>query len=163
MRRNDYDVTDSIRTTDPQAVGTEVFRIYRELYNGTPVPELERAFPDHAALYAGRNPDYLRRCAPLLAVAKRSSPRTRRLSSTRGRVPRADSSRTGHQPAGFSSRQPAPHGSEGNRSQPYGVDRKRRNAGLRRERPMRARRFTRSSASRSARPSWATQRTVSRP
>src|SRR3954462_3127994 len=59
MRRNDYDVTDSIRTTDPQAVGSEVFRIYRGLYNGTPVPELERAFPDHAALYGGRHPDYL--------------------------------------------------------------------------------------------------------
>jgi hypothetical protein len=59
MRRNDYDVTDSIRTTDPQAVAGEVVRIYRGLYNGTPVPELERAFPDHAALYAGRNPDYL--------------------------------------------------------------------------------------------------------
>jgi len=59
MRRNDYDVTDSIRTTDSQAVGTEVVRIYRGLYNGTPVPELERAFPDHAALYGGRHPDYL--------------------------------------------------------------------------------------------------------
>ena len=58
MRRSDYDVTDSIRTTDPQAVGSEVFRIYRGLYNGTPVPELERAFPDHAALYGGRHPDY---------------------------------------------------------------------------------------------------------
>jgi hypothetical protein len=59
MRRNDYDVTDSVRTTDPQAVATEVLRIYRGLYNGTPVPELERAFPDHAALYGGRHPDYL--------------------------------------------------------------------------------------------------------
>jgi hypothetical protein len=59
MRRNDYDVTDSIRTTDPQAVGTEVVRIYRGLYNGVPVPELERAFPDTAALYGGRHPDYL--------------------------------------------------------------------------------------------------------
>jgi hypothetical protein len=59
MRRNDYDVTDSIRTTDPAAVGTEVVRIYRGLYNGVPVPELERAFPDTAALYGGRHPDYL--------------------------------------------------------------------------------------------------------
>jgi hypothetical protein len=59
MRRNDYDVTDSIRTTDPEAVGGEVVRIYRGIYNGTPVPELERAFPDTAALYAGRHPDYL--------------------------------------------------------------------------------------------------------
>jgi hypothetical protein len=59
MRRSDYDVTDSIRTTDPAAVGAEVVRIYRSLYNGTPVPELERAFPHHADLYAGRHPDYL--------------------------------------------------------------------------------------------------------
>ena len=59
MRRSDYDVTDSVRTTDPAAVGAEVLRIYRGLYNGRPVPELERAFPDHAALYAGRHPDYL--------------------------------------------------------------------------------------------------------
>ena len=59
MRRSDYDVTDSIRTTDPTAVGREVLRIYRGLYNGTPVPELERAFPEHEALYLGRHPDYL--------------------------------------------------------------------------------------------------------
>jgi hypothetical protein len=59
MRRSDYDVTDSIRTTDPEAVGGEVLRIYRTLYNGTPVPELERAFPDTSALYQGRHPDYL--------------------------------------------------------------------------------------------------------
>jgi len=59
MRRNDHDVTDSIRTTDPEAVGGAVVRIYRGIYNGTPVPELERAFPDHADLYAGRHPDYL--------------------------------------------------------------------------------------------------------
>jgi hypothetical protein len=59
MRRSDYDVTDSIRTTDPAAVGTEVLRIYRGLYNGTPVPELERAFPEHASLYLGQHPDYL--------------------------------------------------------------------------------------------------------
>jgi hypothetical protein len=58
MRRNDYDVTDSVRTTDPAAVGAEVLRIYRGIYNGTPVPELERAFPDTADLYAGRHPDY---------------------------------------------------------------------------------------------------------
>jgi hypothetical protein len=59
MRRSDYDVTDSIRTTDPAAVGGEVLRIYRTLYNGTPVPELERAFPDTGSLYWGRHPDYL--------------------------------------------------------------------------------------------------------
>jgi len=59
MRRNDHDVTDSIRTTDAAAVGGEVLRIYRTLYNGAPVLELERAFPDTAALYGGLHPDYL--------------------------------------------------------------------------------------------------------
>ena len=56
MRRNDYDVTDSIRTTDPEAVAGEVVRIYRTLYNGTPVPELERAFRTTSSLYPGRHP-----------------------------------------------------------------------------------------------------------
>ena len=59
MRRNDHDVTDSIRTTDPEAVGGAVVRIYRGIYNGTPVPELERAFGDLGRLYSGEHPDYL--------------------------------------------------------------------------------------------------------
>ena len=32
MRRSDYDVTDSIRTTDPEAVATEVGRIYKGMF-----------------------------------------------------------------------------------------------------------------------------------
>ncbi len=58
MRRNDYDVTDSIRTTDPQAVAAEVARIYRKLYEA-PAARVERAFRDAAKLYRGEHPEYL--------------------------------------------------------------------------------------------------------
>ena len=58
MRRNDYDVTDSIRTTDPVAVGSEVVRIYQSLFDNAPTGELDRAFADAAALYRGNHPDY---------------------------------------------------------------------------------------------------------
>src|SRR5689334_14865294 len=42
MRRNDYDVSDSVRTTDAAAVGAEVVRLFKGLYRGLPAPELER-------------------------------------------------------------------------------------------------------------------------
>ena len=58
MRRNDYDVTDSIRTTDCRAVGAEVMRIFRGLYGRASGAALERAFADIAALYRGEHPDY---------------------------------------------------------------------------------------------------------
>src|SRR5919201_3399957 len=58
MRRNDYDVTDSVRTTDPASVSAEVVRIYRGLYEDASARELEQAFPDIAALYRGEHPDY---------------------------------------------------------------------------------------------------------
>lgn len=58
MRRNDYDVTDSIRTTDPAAVAAEVVRIYRALYDNAPTGELDRGFADATALYRGKHPQY---------------------------------------------------------------------------------------------------------
>jgi hypothetical protein len=58
MRRNDFDVTDSIRTTDPAAVAGEVERIHRGLYPEAPFHDLARAFDDAAALYRGRHPLY---------------------------------------------------------------------------------------------------------
>ena len=65
MRRNDYDVTDRIRTTDLQAVSEEVLRLYRELYEGSPsgvgdAPSkaLEQAFHDIGRLYRGEHPGY---------------------------------------------------------------------------------------------------------
>jgi hypothetical protein len=57
MRRNDYDVSNSIRTTDAASVGTEVMRLFKGLY-GAPAPELERAFADAARLYRGEHPEY---------------------------------------------------------------------------------------------------------
>lgn len=66
MRRNDHDVTDTIRTTDLQQVAGEVMRVYRGLYegkpsrvSGTPSGAIERAFEDMGRLYVGDHPEYL--------------------------------------------------------------------------------------------------------
>jgi hypothetical protein len=58
MRRSDHDVTNSICTTEPAAVGAEVIRLFKGLYPGADAAQLERAFSDAAMLYAGRDPDY---------------------------------------------------------------------------------------------------------
>ena len=58
MRRSDHDVTNTIRTTDPQQVAGEVLRVYRALYEGTPADAIERAFEDLGRLYVGDHPDY---------------------------------------------------------------------------------------------------------
>jgi hypothetical protein len=58
LRRNDYDVTDRVRTTDPAAVSAEVVRLYRALFDPAPAGQLQRAFGDATALYQGRHPDY---------------------------------------------------------------------------------------------------------
>ena len=58
MRRNDYDVTDSVRTTDPASVSAEVMRIYRALYDKALGSELEQAFSEAATLYRGEHPEY---------------------------------------------------------------------------------------------------------
>ena len=58
MRRNEYDVTDKIRTTDLKQVAGEVLRLYHGLYNGTPSAAIERAFSDIGRLYIGENPEY---------------------------------------------------------------------------------------------------------
>ena len=66
MRRNDHDVTNTIRTTDLQQVAGEVVRVYRGLYDGTPAgandapsAAIERAFEDLGRLYVGDHPEYL--------------------------------------------------------------------------------------------------------
>jgi hypothetical protein len=58
QRRSDYDVTDSIKTTDPAAVASEVRRIYLDLFRKADVATLDRSFADFTALYAGEHPDY---------------------------------------------------------------------------------------------------------
>jgi hypothetical protein len=58
MRRNDHDVTDSIRTTDLKQVSGEVTRIYKGLYNGTPAAAIKRGFADIGRLYGGSYPGF---------------------------------------------------------------------------------------------------------
>ena len=58
MRRSDFDVTDTIRTTDPVAVGNEVMRLYRGVYPERESPQIERAFQDMVQYYRGKHPDY---------------------------------------------------------------------------------------------------------
>lgn len=59
MRRNDFDVTDTIRTTDADAVRTELLRLFRDLYQGAGTDALERVFGDVVRMYAGEHPDWL--------------------------------------------------------------------------------------------------------
>jgi hypothetical protein len=58
MRRSDFDVTDTICTTDPVTVGSEVMRLFHDLYPGKRSPQVERAFKDMALLYQGKHSDY---------------------------------------------------------------------------------------------------------
>jgi hypothetical protein len=59
MRRSNYDVSDSICTTDAVAVSAEVVRLFKGLYNGEAGTEpLERAFGDARRLYSGEHPHY---------------------------------------------------------------------------------------------------------
>jgi hypothetical protein len=57
-RRNDFDVTNRIQTTDPLSVRHEIARLFRLLYPGAPFAALERAFDDVVRLYAGEDPAY---------------------------------------------------------------------------------------------------------
>jgi hypothetical protein len=58
QRRSDYDVTNSVKTTDAAIVASEVRSIYLDLYRKPDVAALDRAFIDFAELYAGQHPDY---------------------------------------------------------------------------------------------------------
>ncbi|MGH8689130.1 MAG: hypothetical protein ACREVQ_15605 [Burkholderiales bacterium] len=58
MRRNDYDVTGRIRTTDPLAVGIEVLQLYQDLYPQANASPLRRAFDHTLRLYGGAHPAY---------------------------------------------------------------------------------------------------------
>lgn len=57
-RRNDYDVTDSVKTTDPDAVAAEVRRIYLDWYEKPGADSLNQPFENFALLYRGEHPDY---------------------------------------------------------------------------------------------------------
>jgi hypothetical protein len=57
-RRNEFDVSNRINTTDPVAVRVEVGRIHRGLYPEAPSPACLRAFDHVAALYRGESPAF---------------------------------------------------------------------------------------------------------
>lgn len=58
-RRNEFDVTNQVKTTDPVAVSNEVLRIYQELYLDPNPDALALAFADLTRLYLGKYPGYL--------------------------------------------------------------------------------------------------------
>jgi hypothetical protein len=57
-RRNDYDVTNRVNTTDPQDVSREICAIYQDLYQGATPENLGNAFSDLGQLYRGEWPGY---------------------------------------------------------------------------------------------------------
>ena len=57
-RRSDFDVTNSIKTTDPAAVAQEVRRIYLDLYRKAGAAGLQQPFRDFTAMYRGEHPEY---------------------------------------------------------------------------------------------------------
>ncbi len=57
-RRNDYDVTNRVNTTDPQVVSEAVCRIYQDLYQQENPRDLAQAFTDLARLYRGEYPGF---------------------------------------------------------------------------------------------------------
>lgn len=56
--RNNLDVSNSIDVTNPAAVNEAVGRIYAQLYPGTSVEAIDRAFSDLDSLYRGSYPGY---------------------------------------------------------------------------------------------------------
>jgi hypothetical protein len=57
-RRNDYDVTNRVNTTDPEDVSREICTIYQDLYQGATPEILGKAFTDLGQLYRGEYPGY---------------------------------------------------------------------------------------------------------
>ncbi len=57
-RRNDFDITNSINTTEPRDVSGEICRIYQELYQQAAPQTLDRAFTDLGRLYRGEYSGY---------------------------------------------------------------------------------------------------------
>lgn len=59
VRRNDFDVTNRIQTTDTAAVQREIARLFRLLYPGAAHAGMDHAFADIARIYRGDYPGYL--------------------------------------------------------------------------------------------------------
>jgi len=59
MRRSDYDVTNTVQTTNPASVAHEVLNIFQSLYPLYPVSPLEQAFRDWQRLFEGDFPGFM--------------------------------------------------------------------------------------------------------
>jgi len=57
-RRNDYDVTNRVQTTDPQEINAEIGRIFRTLYPSRTHARIDRAIVDVARLFRGEYRGY---------------------------------------------------------------------------------------------------------
>jgi hypothetical protein len=57
-RRNNFDVTNRVETTEPTEVNREVKRIYLDLYPDASTQPLDRSFLDVARLFRGEYPEY---------------------------------------------------------------------------------------------------------
>lgn len=55
---NDFDVTDRVKTTDPEAVNQEINRIFLDLYPHAAVEVLDHAFDDVDRMYRGARPGF---------------------------------------------------------------------------------------------------------
>ena len=58
MFRNDLDVTDTVKTTDPLDVNREIDRIFLDLYPEATTKALDRAFGDADLIYRGKMPGF---------------------------------------------------------------------------------------------------------
>jgi len=58
IRRNDFDVTNRVQTTDPVSVKSELDRLLRLLYPAASRVGLDQAFTDCISLYRGQYPGY---------------------------------------------------------------------------------------------------------
>ena len=58
IRRNDFDVTNRVQTTDPGSVKSELDRLFRLLYPAAAHGGMDRAFQDTVSLYRGEYPGY---------------------------------------------------------------------------------------------------------
>ena len=58
-RRNDYDVTDSVRVSSPSEVCQAVYEIYKDLYPEASFKTLSKAFLDFQRLFSGEYPGYV--------------------------------------------------------------------------------------------------------
>ncbi len=59
LRRSDYDVTNTVQTTDAGSVAHEVLNLFQSLYPLHPVAPLEQAFRDWQRLFEGGYPGFL--------------------------------------------------------------------------------------------------------